>query len=106
MAQLSKILAPVTVATAGTRVQITSSKLGASGIIFQANSANTGKIYIGDNTVTSSNGMAIGPGESFTITSQSIDGNMDAELILSDFYVDADTSGNSIRIQYLTVRTG
>jgi len=105
MAQKSRPLAPVTVSVAGTRVQITSSASGCGGIIFQANSANTGKIYVGDSTVTSSNGIAIGPGESYTIASQSLDGVMDAELILSDYYLDADTSGNSCRIQYLTVRS-
>lgn len=105
MAQLSKPLAPVTVVTAGVRVQITASASGCSGIIFQANDANTGKIYIGDNTVTSSNGIFIGPGQTYVVSSQSLDGVMDAELILSDYYLDADTSGNSCRVHYLTVRS-
>lgn len=105
MAQISKILSPVSVVTAGTPVQITPTKLGCSGIVFQAHPSNSGKIYVGDSTVTSANGISIGPGESFAISSQSIDGNMDAELILSDYWVDADTSGNIVKIQYLTVRS-
>lgn len=105
MAQKSKILSPVTVSNAGTRVQITSSDIAASGIIFQANPANTGRTYIGDSTVTSSNGMSLGPGEIFSVSSQSLDGVMDAEINLSDYWVDADVSGNSVRIQYLTVRS-
>lgn len=105
MAQKSTILSPVTVATAGTRVQITSSNLGASGIVFQAGPSNTGRVYIGDSTVSSSNGVSLGPGEIFAVSSQSLDGVMDAELILSDYWVDADVSGNSVRVQYLTVRS-
>jgi hypothetical protein len=105
MALLSKILGSVAVPSSGTRVQITPNKIGCSGIIFQASSANSGKIYVGDITVTSSNGVAIGPGESFTLSAQSIDGVADCELILSDYYVDADTNGNTVRIHYLTVRT-
>lgn len=104
MAQLSKILSPVSVASAGTRVRLTTSKLGASGIIFQANASNTGNIYIGDVTVTSSNGMALAPGDTLTISSQSLDGIMDSELLLNDFWLDADTAGNSVRVQYLTAR--
>lgn len=104
MAQKSRILGLVTVTLAGTRVQVTSSSIGCGGIIFQASSSNSGKVYIGDSTVTSSNGIALGPGESFTVAGHSLDGNMDSELILSDYWVDADTNGNSVRVHYLGVR--
>ena len=105
MAQKSKILGAGAVATAGVRVQITSSNLACSGVIFQASTGNTGKLYVGDSTVTSSNGISLSPGETYTIASQSLDGVMDAELILSDFWIDADTNGNSVKIHYLTVRS-
>lgn len=104
MAQKSRILGLVTVTLSGTRVQITSSQIGCGGIIFQASSSNSGKVYIGDNTVTSSNGIALGPGESFTVSGHSLDGNMDSELVLSDYWADADTNGNSVRVHYLGVR--
>lgn len=101
MAQKSKILTPITIASAGTRQQITASDIAAYSIIFQADDLNTGKVYVGDSTVTSANGIELAPGETYGIDAAEIG---DREIILSDFWVDTQTNGNVIKIQYLTSR--
>lgn len=100
MAQKSKILAPVTIDTAGTREAITALELGALSVVIQADSLNTGKIYVGDSTVTSANGIEVAAGEAFVLTPA----EGDKEVILSDIYVDTETNGNVVRIQYLSSR--
>lgn len=89
----------VTVAAAGTRVQLTSSSpTPCRSIIIQANSGNTGDIYIGGVTVSSSvYGIRLTKGSSITISN---DLN-DAKIDLSGFYIDAGTSADGISILYL-----
>lgn len=100
MAQKSKVLTAVTIATSGTRQAITALDRNAVSIMIQADSLNTGKIYIGDSTVTTSNGIELAAGETFVLTPDI----GDKEIILSDIYLDTQTNGNVARIQYLSSR--
>lgn len=52
------------VTTAGTRVVLAASQAILSGVTIKAKSANTGTIYVGSSTVSSSNGYALSPGDS------------------------------------------
>lgn len=61
-------ISPVTVTTAGTRKQIFATSLAVKSVIIQADNLNTGKVYIGDSTVSSSNGVELAARESLTIT--------------------------------------
>lgn len=53
-----------TVTTAGTRVTLASSQAILSGVTIKALAANTGTIYVGDGSVTSTTGYALAPGDS------------------------------------------
>lgn len=101
MSQKTKILTAVTISSAGTRQQITTSNIAAMSVIIQADSLNTGKIYIGDSTVTSSNGIELSAGDSFILNPEFLG---EREVTLSDIYVDTETNDNIARIQYLTSR--
>src|SRR5258708_13427373 len=57
-----------TVATAGTRVQLTNTSVPCKKVTIQANLANTGAIYVGDSTVSASRGMLLEPTFSFPLT--------------------------------------
>jgi hypothetical protein len=94
----NKILGAVVVDAAGTSEQITASAISVYAVFIQAEPTNTGKIYVGDSTVTSSNGVVLSPGCAYTIDAKEWGVN---EILLSDIYVDAATSGDEVRVQYL-----
>lgn len=102
MSQITKILGKITLGSGSQ--QITTSNISCYAIILQAPSGNVGNIYIGDSTVTTVNGIFIGPGDDLTVTSQGINNYSDGELILSDFYVIAANPGDAVVVQYLTVK--
>jgi hypothetical protein len=96
-------LSDVTVTTAGTRVQITATDTPVSSVIFTAPAANAGKIFIGDSSVSSSRGIEVAAGSSVTINEDN-SGRKGDEFILSDFYVDAATSGDKVKVSYVKRR--
>lgn len=98
----TKVLTAVTVSSAGTRVQLTASDIVAYAVVVQANPANTGNIFVGDSTVSSSNGVILEPGDFFVIEPD-ISEDLD-EVNLSDIYLDAATNNDGARVQYMTVR--
>ena len=79
-----------TVATAGTAVQVnggTSLTIpDGSSVVIRADTDNTDAVYVGDDTVDSSTGFVIGTGESVELQVKDI----------SNVYIDAATSGNSV----------
>ena len=92
-----------TVTTAGTRVQVSTSATPIAWIRFQAKHSNTGDVYLGDNTVAVSKYIAYvhtteNPGvELKTNDSAKTTGN---QMLLSDFYLDAETNGNICMVTY------
>lgn len=76
----------ITVATAGTRVQLSSDVVLVTNIKFKAPSGNTGLIAIGDSTVSMTNGYELGAGQTLEF----------ARLVLSEIYVDAATNGDKV----------
>lgn len=96
----------VTVTTAGTRVQLTAPTLGtrARRISFQARPANTGTyVYVGRSDVSSTEGWALTKNsanpELSTLTLDFGQGS----VLISDFYVDADTNGDRVEVIALLV---
>ena len=93
-----------TVATAGTRVQVSASDIPVSWIRFQAKHSNTGDVYIGDNTVAAAKYIAYvhtteNPGvELKTNDGAKTTGN---QMLLSDFYLDAAVNGEICMVSYL-----
>lgn len=76
----------VTVATAGTRVQVSAASVSITGAILQALSTNAASIWIGSSAVSASNGYELQAGQA---TSVAIDN-------LNKIYVDASTSGDKL----------
>ena len=84
----------VTVATAGTRVLVVASGNAVSAVSFKARASNAGPVYIGDNTVSSSNGYRLEPGDEITLTFRQV-------IDLRRFYVDA--ANNNDKVDYVGV---
>lgn len=79
----------VTVAAAGTRVQVVASGNAVSAVSFRARGTNAGAIYVGDDTVAAGDGYEINPGDELTVSFR--------ELIdLRRFYVDAANNGDKL----------
>lgn len=97
--------AAVTVTTAGTRVEAvaSTSRVVFSSISFQAASANTNGVYIGDATVTSANGIRLTAGQVYNVAGDNRHGFTD-EMYLDDFWFDSDANGNKVVISYLKQR--
>lgn len=94
-----------TVTTAGTRVQVTSSSAEKpASIYFEALATNTGVIYIGLSDVSSTKYIArVAAGVGFGLSTDSngaarVSGT---NLRLSDFWLDAGTSGDKIQVTAL-----
>lgn len=87
--------------TAGTRVRYSggaTSRLVTT-LILKAASANTGNIFVGDETVDSTHGHPLAPGESLTINADQDSENEDKTVLdLNDVYFDTATNGNDVHI--------
>ena len=102
-------LVTVTVTTAGTRVQVTSdTSIRPSAVYFEALSSNTGQIYIGDVTVSSTVYMArltipsTASAPSWQIVSPSSDHRSGGTGIqLSNLYVDSSVNGEKVQVTYV-----
>lgn len=92
-----KTLAEVTVVTAGTRVAISTSSLQVYSLSIQSLSTNTGSQYVGDSTVSSSNGMVFNPSDV-----AELDGPPGArephQFDASTIYVDSSTNNAKFRV--------
>ena len=84
---------------AGTRVQLTTDNIFARSVTFQGDHDNTGSVFIGDNTVSSTvHALALDPGEKHTFNA-TVQGG-DVCFNLSDFWIDVETNGNDIAVSY------
>lgn len=98
----------VTVPTAGDAVQLltsTPAARAAASILVQAQYSNTGYIYIGDENVTDTDGLMLGPGETIEFGGNDRRSGQD-ELILSDLYITSDVDGESVRVGFFVRRPG
>lgn len=113
-----KSLGLVTVATAGAPVRATANISSAApfgqssqmyfcmAILFQAAPANGGKMYVGDNPTFSKGGAGqlaiIGVPTTNVIPSAGVNvPNAPNGLNAGDYYIDADTNGNSVSVSVL-----
>ena len=93
-------LARITVAAAGTRQQVSSTRIIASSVLIQADHDNTGKIYVGDSAVSATRTLAVlEAGESVEIDSEVFNGR-GQQYDLSQIYVDASVSADKVRVGY------
>lgn len=96
----------VTVTTAGTRVQaITDSDYKPTSIYFEALGTNTGYIYVGLSTVSSTVHISrLSAGEGIEIKADGIGGHGrigSTGIQASAFYVDSSVSGEKVQVTYL-----
>lgn len=89
-------LSVVTVAAAGTAVALGS--IECFSFVVQAETGNTGNVFIGDSTVDSTTGIILTPGSSINIGGDMMGQAGDFELSLANFYVDAATNGDKVRV--------
>ena len=102
-------LVTLTVTTAGTRVQVTSdTEIRPHAVYFETLSTNTGQIYIGDVTVSSTVYMArltipsAASAPSWQISSPAGAGHAGGTGIqLSNMYVDSSVSGEKVQVTYV-----
>src|SRR3990167_8733320 len=79
-----------TVTTAGTRVRLTTAHLSTPVMDIQSESTNTGRIYVGDSQVSSTNCMAdLGPVDSLSLVAANYGGT---HWDMNDLWIDASTS--------------
>ncbi len=101
-------IATLTNTTAGTRTQVNSSVTQVTSVYFEALSTNTGVIYIGDSTVTSTKYMTrLAVSAGFNLSAGGNFGGFGAEINLSTLYIDSSVSGDKVQVTFLTrVGTG
>jgi hypothetical protein len=91
-----------TVTAAGTAEALTSTDLRPAEVVISAESSNTGAMYVGDSTVSSSTyAKQLAPGESFILTSgDSYDGASGWKL--TSIFVDSAVNGDGVSVGYST----
>lgn len=95
-----------TVTTAGTSEQVTTANTFTPVIDFQAESDNTGRVFIGNSAVSSTNCLAsLGPGDSLSLVAAHY-GDATAQWNLSDFWFDVGTSGDGAFVGYHERKAG
>lgn len=93
-----------TVATAGTRIQLTSSTIYATAVFIEAHENNTGTIYVGNSTVASTTyTRRLLPGTGFQIAAEpnAQAGQHGGMLDLSKIYFDASANAQVVMVTYL-----
>lgn len=91
------------VTTAGTKVQLSTTKIDASSIIIRAKLANTGIIYVGDSTSASAAaGMPLQAGESNELTAPPTTRGALLRFNLQNIYIDASVNGEGVIVEYVT----
>lgn len=98
------VLPDVTVSTAGTRVQLSATATPVSTVIITAKAANSGKIYVGDDTVAAGTGTELAAGSSLAVSADMSGRPGGEEFVLSDFYIDAATNGDKVAVAYIKRR--
>ena len=87
----------VTVSSAGTAVQFEATGISVRSIYILAPDTNSGLIYLGSSTVSSSSGSRMAPGKALTLSV--VPGEL--PINMSQLYVDAASSGD--KIEYLAI---
>ena len=93
-----------TVASAGTRVQITAAATYAQAVFFEAHEANTGSLYVGSSAVSTASyvkRLTAGNGFSINALPGSHPGPDGGMIDLSKYYVDAGTAAQVVCVSFI-----
>ena len=94
-----KDLSDVTVTTAGTRVQLTSSSILTPTFCVQAKSTNSGLIYVSGITVSATNGIGLSAGQFACYSGETQVYGFDV-IQLNKVYLDASANGQVAKVTY------
>lgn len=86
-----------TVTTAGTRVQLSATQILAVNVSIQAKAANTGVIYVGGPTISSSRGVALNAGDTLALLPMA---RHNEYYDLRSIWLDASVSGEGVTYAY------
>lgn len=93
-------LPAVTLASSGVAQTITASTQDAICVVLEAPSTNTGNVYYGDSSVSTTSGLTLAPGRRVSIDATT-DHRTGAQMHIADVFV-VGTSGDVVRIAYQT----
>ncbi len=88
------------VAAAGTRERLVDSNLQAPVITLQAENSNTGTVYVGGETVSSSVGIELTAGDNITFNAIEL-GLANAIISFKDIWLDVSVSTDGVKAIYL-----
>ncbi len=94
-------LADVSMSSAGSAVQISTTIAGQPSIIVQAPSGNTGSIYIGDSTVTPTKGIELIASASLSLDGSFLKHSSDEVFLLDLYACQSAGSVNKLKVAYL-----
>lgn len=89
-----------TVTTAGTRVQVSTTDLWVKKVVIAGHAANTGNIFIGDSTVSSTVGLQMKAGAAPVVLGDLEINGRDDFFNLKNMYVDVSVSGEKVSFLY------
>jgi hypothetical protein len=98
MVKVKSIAAAVT--TAGTQVALAAAGTMARSCSIQANSSNTGNIFVGGDDVNSTNGVVLEPGQAIELEPPTDAGGMHMDMDLGEIYIDSAVNGEAVRVIY------
>ena len=91
-----------TVAAAGTAERLTESNIDVLAVSIQAETSNTGVIYVGDEEVSATDyGASLSGSDSFSASSVSL-GIAPSRISLKDIWLDAGTSTDGVSVTYFS----
>lgn len=95
-----------TVTTAGTEVPLVTSALYAVSVYIEAKVGNTGYIYVGDSSVTSTlHTTRLSAGAGFSFGSSGDGRGIGGEINIASIYIDSSVNGEGVNVTYF-VRSG
>ena len=89
-----------TVSAAGTKERLTTQEINVPAVLIQGISTNTGDVYIGDNQVSSTNGIEVDARDGIVISAKAL-GWADENISLKDIWIDVDTNGEGVNVLFL-----
>ncbi len=96
-------LASKATVTAGTRVQVSTTDLYVLSLAVQSKKANTGKIYVGDASVSATQCHQLEPGETIVIEGQGKPNSLE-EVNVADVYFDSSINAEGVNLTYIKRR--
>ncbi len=99
LASTTPYTATKTVTTAGTRVTLVAANTFTASVVIQAKCANTGYIYLGDATVSSTNGIRLAACEKIGLTFDPVQGTNNP-IDLLKWYIDSSVNSEGVNLLY------